>query len=121
MRKNYFPVSVLLLAAVGFAIFYLASGTGSSSLAQAPSAAVASEVAAPEPAPAPVELAQGLGLLPYLTQARSRSICAENPTGGKGQGGRAIPNPSEPAPAASARRNRSCRSGRLCFACSCSR
>lgn len=45
----------------------------------------------------------GMGTLPLLTDARSRSISAENPTGEKGKGGMAIPNPSEPKPAASAR------------------
>ncbi len=60
--------------------------------------------AATEPnAPQPVELHQGLGSLPYLNHARSRSVCAENPTGAKGKGGMAVPNPSDPSPAASAR------------------
>jgi hypothetical protein len=45
----------------------------------------------------------GMGTLPLLNQARTRSISAENPTGEKGKGGMAIPNPSEPKPAASAR------------------
>lgn len=45
----------------------------------------------------------GMGTLPLLTPARTRSISAENPTGEKGKGGMAIPNPSEPKPAASAR------------------
>ncbi len=45
----------------------------------------------------------GLGGLPLLTDARTRSISAENPTGEKGKGGMAIPNPAEPKPAASAR------------------
>lgn len=45
----------------------------------------------------------GMGTLPLLTQARTRSISAENPTGERGKGGMAIPNPSEPKPAASAR------------------
>ncbi len=40
-------------------------------------------------------LNQGLATLPFLSPARTRSVCAENPTGGKGQGGRAVPNPSE--------------------------
>jgi hypothetical protein len=31
-----------------------------------------------------------------LTAAETRSICAENPTGEKGMGGRATPNPSDP-------------------------
>jgi len=45
----------------------------------------------------------GMGTLPLLTGARTRSISAENPTGEQGQGGMAIPDPSEPKPAASAR------------------
>lgn len=34
--------------------------------------------------------------LPLLTQARTRSISPENPTGEKGKGGMAIPNPNDP-------------------------
>ena len=45
----------------------------------------------------------GMGTLPLLTNARTRSISAENPTGAKGRGGMAIPNPADPKPAASAR------------------
>jgi len=45
----------------------------------------------------------GLGALPLLTDARTRSISAENPTGEKGKAGMAIPDPSEPKPAAGAR------------------
>lgn len=45
----------------------------------------------------------GLNTLPFLTDAKTRSVCAENPTGEKGKGGMAIPNPAEPKPAASAR------------------
>lgn len=45
----------------------------------------------------------GLANLPCLSEARTRSISAENLTGAKGQGGMAIPNPAEPKPAASAR------------------
>jgi len=45
----------------------------------------------------------GLNALPFLTNARTRSVCAENPTGEKGKGGMAVPNPSESKPAASAR------------------
>lgn len=48
-------------------------------------------------------LSPGLGTLPLLTDARTRSISAENPTGEKGKGGMAIPNPAEPKPAAAAR------------------
>ena len=50
-----------------------------------------------------VALHQGLGALPYLTQTRSRSVCAENPTGGKSAGGMAVPDPSDPSPPDSAR------------------
>ena len=44
----------------------------------------------------PSLLAGGLGNLPLLTDARTRSVSPENPTGGKGQGGRAVPSPSIP-------------------------
>jgi D-arabinan exo alpha-(1,3)/(1,5)-arabinofuranosidase (non-reducing end) len=37
-----------------------------------------------------------LGSLPLLDSARTRSISAENPTGAKGSGGMAVPNPSDP-------------------------
>ena len=50
-----------------------------------------------------IGLQPGLGTLPLLGQGRTRSISAENPTGEKGRGGMAIPNPTEPKPAASAR------------------
>jgi len=53
--------------------------------------------------PPSVELHQGLGSLPYLNRARSRSVCAENPTGAKAKGGMAVPNPPDPSPPASAR------------------
>jgi hypothetical protein len=55
------------------------------------------------PVPQSVELHQGLGSLPYLNRARSRSVCAENPTGAKGKGGMAVPDPSDPSAPASAR------------------
>ena len=48
-------------------------------------------------------LQPGLGSLPLLGRGRTRSISAENPTGEKARGGMAIPQPSEPKPAASAR------------------
>jgi hypothetical protein len=38
----------------------------------------------------------GLQGLPILTQAQTRSISAENPTGEKGQGGMKVPDPTEP-------------------------
>jgi len=40
-------------------------------------------------------LGQGLASLPLLSTARTRSVCAENPTGGKGRGGMAVPDPTE--------------------------
>jgi hypothetical protein len=39
---------------------------------------------------------QGLGALPFLTRSRTRSVSPENPTGEKGMGGRAVPDPSDP-------------------------
>jgi hypothetical protein len=45
----------------------------------------------------------GVANLPWLSEAQTRSISAENLTGAKGQGGMAIPNPAEAKPAASAR------------------
>ena len=50
-----------------------------------------------------VGLQLGLGSLPLLGRGRTRSISAENPTGEKGKGGMAIPNPAEPKPVAAAR------------------
>jgi hypothetical protein len=50
-----------------------------------------------------IGLQPGLGSLPLLGRGRTRSISAENPTGEKGKGGMAVPNPAEPKPAASAR------------------
>ncbi|HLH72481.1 MAG TPA: glycoside hydrolase family 172 protein, partial [Chloroflexota bacterium] len=38
----------------------------------------------------------GLSTLPLLTNARTRSISPENPTGAPGRGGMAIPNPNDP-------------------------
>ena len=52
---------------------------------------------------ASIGLQPGLGSLPLLGRGRTRSVSAENPTGEKGKGGMAIPNPTEPKPAASAR------------------
>jgi hypothetical protein len=39
---------------------------------------------------------QGLGSLPFLTKSQTRSVCPENPTGEKGKGGMAVPNPQDP-------------------------
>jgi hypothetical protein len=41
-------------------------------------------------------LGAGLGSLPFLTRAETRSVCPENPTGEKGKGGMAVPNPADP-------------------------
>ena len=40
-------------------------------------------------------LNQGLASCLCCRTARTRSVCAENPTGGKGQGGMAVPDPAE--------------------------
>lgn len=66
------------------------------------------EPVAPAKSPEPSQetfmgLQPGLGSLPLLGQGRTRSISAENPTGGKGKGGMAVPNPSEQKPVASGR------------------
>ncbi len=53
--------------------------------------------------PATPSLFGGLNTLPLLTDCKTRSVCAENPTGEKGKGGMAIPNPSESKPAAAGR------------------
>src|SRR3990170_3094292 len=38
----------------------------------------------------------GLGSLPLLSEAQTRSVSAENPTGQKGKGAMAIPKPGDP-------------------------
>ena len=51
------------------------------------------------PQPRPMDtfgLNPGLGTLPVLTRAETRSVSPENPTGEKGRGGMAIPNPADP-------------------------
>ena len=48
-------------------------------------------------------LASGLSHLPVLGHGRTRSVTAENPTGEKGMGGMAIPDPSDPNPFQGAR------------------
>ena len=50
-----------------------------------------------------IALGQGLGSLPLLTRSRSRSISAENPTGAKGKGGMAVPDPAQVDPPESGR------------------
>src|SRR5581483_4672705 len=42
------------------------------------------------------QLSPGLQGLPILNNAETRSVSPENPTGEKGKGGMAIPNPSDP-------------------------
>ncbi len=42
-------------------------------------------------------LGRNLGNLAWLSEAQTRSISAENPTGGKGMGGMAGPEPDGPA------------------------
>ncbi len=42
-----------------------------------------------------VGLFPGMASLPLITGARTRSVCAENPTGEKAKGGMAIPDPTE--------------------------
>ena len=37
----------------------------------------------------------GLGGLPFLGAARTRSVCPENPGGEKGAGGMAVPDPAK--------------------------
>ena len=41
-------------------------------------------------------LNMGLRALPLITNARTRSISAENPTGEKGKGGMVVPDPEGP-------------------------
>ena len=38
-------------------------------------------------------LGTGISALPLLSGARTRSVCPENPTGEKGKGGMAVPDP----------------------------
>jgi hypothetical protein len=61
-------------------------GLSGAAMAQSPAAATS---------PLP-DLGFGLGALPLLDDSETRSISPENPTGGKGQGARAVPNPSDP-------------------------
>src|SRR3954454_23088260 len=50
-----------------------------------------------------IALGQGLGSLPLLTRSRSRATSAENPTGAKGKGGMAVPDPAQVDPPESGR------------------
>ncbi len=60
-----------------------------------PMAGSASAFAQPGAVEAPW-LNPGLGMLPVLTQAESRQVSPENPTGGKGMGAKAVPGPNFP-------------------------
>ena len=84
------------------------SDAGNALVARALAETIAAALgAARAPAPVAVDpyagLQPGLGTLPLLGRGRTRSISAENPTGEKGKGGMAVPNPAEPKPVASAR------------------
>jgi hypothetical protein len=83
-------------------IVALAMLSGSPALVLNAQAAIGPD-GSPTAADAFIGLQPGLGSLPLLGRGRTRSISAENPTGAKGKGGMAIPNPREPKPAASAR------------------
>lgn len=77
---------------------------GAICVAVAAAVALASAIA-PFPAlaqEAMVGLQPGLGTLPLLGRGRTRSISAENPTGEKGKGGMAVPDPTNPKPVANA-------------------
>jgi hypothetical protein len=84
MTKTKRTTNVLLLTVVAGAAWFALSATA-------------------EPADPYLGLQPGLGTLPMLGQGRTRSISAENPTGEKGKGGRAIPQPDEPKPFTNAR------------------
>lgn len=76
-----------------------------SSVCLAALAAALGSAVVPRPASAQdatIGLQPGLGTLPLLGRGRTRSISAENPTGEKGKGGMAIPDPTNPEPAANA-------------------
>lgn len=71
---------------------FLKTLCGASSLSLAGSAGA---LARPDPRQASW-LNPGLGMLPFLIPAESRQVSPENPTGEKGMGARAIPNPHDP-------------------------
>ena len=62
----------------------------------------AGEILCPPNANAQSKAGFDLGTLPLLTEVRTRSISAENPTGEKGKGAMAIPDPADPNPPAAA-------------------
>jgi hypothetical protein len=87
-RHSTAALALAVLLATGAAVWAQATlGGGDPTMADGP----------------PAPLAPGLGSLPLLTDCETRSVSAENPTGEKGRGGMAIPDPSDPSPAASAR------------------
>jgi hypothetical protein len=100
MSKTFGLLTALIILIVAVGLFEWPPSVATSSQANSPSPPSS---AAETNIPQPVELQQGLGSLPFLNHARSRSVCAENPTGAKGKGGMAVPDPSDPSPAESAR------------------
>jgi hypothetical protein len=69
----------------------LKSAFGTLGIAGLPSALSAAAVV-----PASPSVGNGLGSLPVLTEWETRSVSPENPTGEKGGGARAAPNPADP-------------------------
>lgn len=99
--------SVAAVAAASLGVF-LPRGFALAEDTSTPAVAVSAGPAAPAKADGGgiggvMGLQSGLNNLPLLGRGRTRSVCAENPTGEKGKGGMAVPNPTEPKPAASAR------------------
>jgi hypothetical protein len=82
-RRIGTPLSAVLLAAIDVAASDPVSAQEATSTGRPP---VEAQVAF---------LGQGLATLPLLSTARTRSVSAENPTGGKGLGGRSVPDPTE--------------------------
>ena len=100
MSKAFPIAAAVVLLAIALGVFLGWPSVMPSSQADGPAPQSAAAETNIQP---PAELHQGLGSLPYLTHARTRSVCAENPTGAKGKGGMAVPDPADPAPPVSAR------------------
>ena len=94
MSKHIRPFIILTTMAVVVGLHEPSCPVVRSAHADDPSAPAVEEASVRQP----LGLHQGLGSLPYLDHARTRSVCAENPTGAKGRGGMAVPNPSDPLP-----------------------
>src|SRR3954471_2211242 len=95
-RSTFLPVIVVVVLAAILAQILRALPVGLRAEGDPPSAR--GRVGEPSSS-----FAQGLGALPQLTPMRSRSISAENPTGAKGRGGMAVPDPPEKDPPDSGR------------------